>query len=100
MVSTLLAAELGGDLGVRVPDPATDWDGGESWGHAGYPVIPACDRLVYHWPGVMDSTVTESTGGQDSFRIMHRNDVIPGQSGGPFFVWWDGELTSLPWASR
>ena len=74
--------------------------GGEFWAHVGYPNDSGGDRPVYHGPGVMDSTVTESTGGQYSFRIMHRNDVISGQSGGPFFVWWDCELTSIPRASR
>jgi hypothetical protein len=71
---------------------STDWDGGEFWGHVGYPSDSGGDRPVYHGPGVMDSTVTESAGGRDSFRIMHRNDIIRGQSGGQFFGWWDGEV--------
>jgi hypothetical protein len=24
-------------------------------------------------------------------RALHRGDVWPGQSGGPFFAWWSGE---------
>ncbi len=35
--------------------------------------------------------VSESSGGRSSFRIMHRNDVRGGQSGGPYFGWWSGE---------
>jgi V8-like Glu-specific endopeptidase len=82
--------DLTGWMGSRAY--STDWDSGEFWGHVGYPTDSGGDRPVYHGPGVMDSTITESTGGRDSFRIMHRNDVIPGQSGGPFFGWWDGEV--------
>jgi V8-like Glu-specific endopeptidase len=82
--------DLTGWMGSRAY--STDWDGGEFWGHVGYPSDSGGDRPVYHGPGVMDSTVTESAGGRDSFRIMHRNDIIRGQSGGPFFGWWDGEV--------
>ena len=48
-------------------------------------------RPVYTSNGVMDSTVNESFGGRDSLRIMHRNDLRTGQSGGPYFGWWQGE---------
>lgn len=82
--------DLTGWMGTR--GYSTDWDGGAYWAHVGYPSDSGGDRPIYHGPGVMDSTVTESTGGRDSFRIMHENDVIPGQSGGPFFGWWDGEV--------
>ncbi len=67
--------DLTGWMGSR--GYSTDWDGGEYWAHVGYPSDSGGDRPVYHGPGVMDSTVTESTGGRDSFRIMHRNDVTP-----------------------
>lgn len=84
--------DLTGWMGSR--GYSTDWDGEPYWAHVGYPNdVGGGDRPVYHGPGTMDSTVTESSGGRDSFRVMHRNDVIPGQSGGPYFGWWDGE----PW---
>ena len=35
--------------------------------------------------------MSESSGGRNSFRVMHRNDLTPGQSGGPYFGWWTGE---------
>ena len=38
-------------------------------------------------------TEQESTGGHDSYLIDHDIDVIPGQSGEPYFGWWSGE----PW---
>jgi hypothetical protein len=73
---------------------STDWDGDAYWGHVGYPNdMGSGKRPIFQGSCVMDSTVTESSGGRDAFRIMHRNDVIPGQSGGPYFGWWDGE----PW---
>jgi V8-like Glu-specific endopeptidase len=73
---------------------STDWDGGAFWAHVGYPSdLGSGSRPVFHGNGVMDNTVTESSGGRDSFRIMHQNDVIPGQSGGPYFGWWEDE----PW---
>jgi V8-like Glu-specific endopeptidase len=61
-------------------------------GTRGYSGDSGGDRPIYHGPGVMDSTAVESTGGRDAFRIMHENDVFRGQSGGPFFGWWDGEV--------
>ncbi|MFJ9642837.1 trypsin-like serine peptidase [Streptomyces sp. NPDC101206] len=73
---------------------STDWDAKPLWGHVGYPFdIGSGVRPVYHPRGVMDRTVAESTAGRDSYRIVHRNDAVGGQSGGPFFGWWDGD----PW---
>jgi V8-like Glu-specific endopeptidase len=72
---------------------ATPWNGGAYWGHVGYPSdMAGGQRPSFHGPGVMDSTFTQSLGGRDSFGIRHRNDVWPGQSGGPFFGWWTGEV--------
>jgi hypothetical protein len=72
---------------------STSWNGGSYWGHVGYPGdMSGGTRPAFHGPGVMDSTFTQSLGGRDSFGIRHRNDVWPGQSGGPFFGWWDGEV--------
>jgi V8-like Glu-specific endopeptidase len=72
---------------------STAWNGGSYWGHVGYPGdMAGGQRPAFHGPGVMDSTFTESLGGRDSFGIRHRNDVWPGQSGGPFFGWWSGQV--------
>jgi len=83
--------ELTGWMGSR--GYSTSWDGGAYWGHIGYPGdMAGGQRPAFHGPGVMDSTFTQSLGGRDSLGIRHRNDVWPGQSGGPFFGWWEGEV--------
>jgi hypothetical protein len=72
---------------------STSWNSGSYWGHVGYPGdMAGGQRPAFHGPGVMDSTFTQTLGGRDSFGIRHRNDVWPGQSGGPFFGWWQGEV--------
>jgi V8-like Glu-specific endopeptidase len=72
---------------------STSWDGGSYWGHIGYPGdMSGGTRPAFHGPGVMDSTFTQSLGGRNSFGIRHRNDVWPGQSGGPYFGWWAGQV--------
>jgi V8-like Glu-specific endopeptidase len=69
-----------------------DWNGQAVWGHVGYPFdIGSASRPVYHGDGIMDSTVPESLGGHDAVRVVHRNDAVDGQSGGPYFGWWEGE---------
>ena len=73
---------------------STAWDGGNYWGHVGYPSdLAGGSRPAFIGYQAMDSTFTRTIGGRDSFGIKHRIDVIPGQSGGPYFGWWDGE----PW---
>lgn len=68
------------------------WNGGSYWSHIGYPGdIGGGMRPVYTTNGVMDSTVGETSGGRSALRIMHRNDVMRGQSGGPYFGWWSGD---------
>jgi V8-like Glu-specific endopeptidase len=92
-VVCVLSSQLGdstGWLGAR--GYLAEWNGQVRWAHIGYPFdIGAGVRPVYTTNGVMDSTVNESSGGRNSFRVMHRNDVTPGQSGGPYFGWWSGE---------
>jgi hypothetical protein len=83
--------DLTGWMGSR--SYSISWDGGSYWAHVGYPGdMAGGQRPAFHGPGVMDSTFTESLGGRDSFGIRHRNDVWPGQSGGPFFGWWPGQV--------
>ncbi len=73
---------------------SADWNGGAYWAHIGYPSdMGSGVRPTFHGDGVMDSTISESTSGRTSFRIMHRNDYWFGQSGGPAFGWWADE----PW---
>lgn len=73
---------------------SSDWNGGAYWAHVGYPGdLGGGTRPTFHGDGVIDSTISESSGGRNSFRMMHQNDYWFGQSGGPAFGWWDGE----PW---
>ncbi len=70
------------------------WDGGSYWGHVGYPSDLAGGQqpaFIGYQPFI--DTETESTGGRNSYLIDHDIDVIPGQSGGPYFGWWGSE----PW---
>lgn len=84
--------EITGWMGSRAY--SSDWNGGAYWAHIGYPSdLGGGDRPIFHGDGVMDSTISESSGARNSFRIMHQNDYWNGQSGGPAFGWWDGE----PW---
>jgi V8-like Glu-specific endopeptidase len=81
-----------GWMGSRGYD--TSWDKGDYWGHIGYPQdISGGTRPAFiGW----QSFITEQSaplGGRSSLRIQHEIDVIPGQSGGPFFGVWSGE----PW---
>jgi len=71
-----------------------DWNGGDYWAHVGYPGDMASgQRPAFIGYQHFDSTNDESTGGRDSYQIVHKIDVFPGQSGGPYFGWWSGE----PW---
>ncbi len=84
--------EVTGWMGSR--GYSTDWDGGNYWGHVGYPSdLAGGSRPAFVGYQAMDSTFTRTIGGRDSYGIKHRIDVIPGQSGGPYFGWWDNE----PW---
>jgi V8-like Glu-specific endopeptidase len=73
---------------------STSWNGGAYWAHVGYPQdLAGGRRPAFIGSGAMDSTFTRTVGGRDSFGIRHQIDVIPGQSGGPYFGFWSGE----PW---
>ncbi len=73
---------------------SSSWNGGAYWAHVGYPGdLGSSTRPTFHGDGVIDSTVSESSGGRTSLRMMHRNDYWFGQSGGPAFGWWANE----PW---
>ena len=81
-----------GYMGSRGYDP--NWDGGAYWGHVGYPqdLGGGQDPIFIGYQSFID-TESESSGGHDAYLIDHDIDVIPGQSGGPYFGWWSGE----PW---
>jgi V8-like Glu-specific endopeptidase len=81
--------DLTGWLGSRTY--ASSWNGGAYFAHVGYPFdIAGGRRPVFHGPGVIDSCPSESFGGRTGLRLLHQNDIEPGDSGGPFFGWWSG----------
>jgi V8-like Glu-specific endopeptidase len=92
-VVCVLSAQIGASTGwMGSREYSSAWNGQVRWAHIGYPSdIGSGVRPVYTTNGVMDSTVSETSGGRNSSRVMHRNDIVPGQSGGPYFGWWSGE---------
>lgn len=84
--------DVTGWMGSRGYDTA--WDGGDYWGHIGYPndLAGGSRPTFIGFQDFLDES-SASLGGRSSFRIRHQIDVIPGQSGGPYFGMWDGE----PW---
>ncbi|NML45429.1 hypothetical protein HHL11_16875 [Ramlibacter sp. G-1-2-2] len=65
------------------------WDGGAYWSHIGYPGdLTGGNRPTYQGGIPLDGYWWEF----DSHEAMsHYADAWPGQSGGPFFGWWNGE---------
>lgn len=81
--------DLTGWMGSRTYDDA--WDNGNYWSHIGYPGdLASGTRPSYQGGFSLNGDDTEPATNQ---AIYHTADVWPGQSGGPFFGWWDGE----PW---
>jgi hypothetical protein len=66
------------------------WDGGTYWSHIGYPGdLSAGNRPSFQNNISLDGAWYEF----DSHESMAtRADVWPGQSGGPYFGWWSGEV--------
>jgi V8-like Glu-specific endopeptidase len=64
------------------------WDGGAYWTHAGYPGdLTGGQRPTYQTSIALDGDFWTPDSHQ---RIEHQGDVWPGQSGGPFWGYWDG----------
>jgi V8-like Glu-specific endopeptidase len=78
---------LTGYMGAR--GYTDSWDGGAYWSHVGYPGdITGGNRPTFQNGIALDGAWWQF----DSHEAMsHRGDVWPGQSGGPFFGWWNGE---------
>lgn len=66
------------------------WDGLDAWQHMGYPGdLNSGRRPVF----VNRVTLDGDDAGDDAHQfIQHVADVFPGQSGGPFFGWWTGDV--------
>lgn len=68
------------------------WDGGAYWTHAGYPAdLTGLQRPTYQTGIALDGDFWSA---DDNESMSHKGDVWPGQSGGPFWGYWNG----LPYA--
>jgi V8-like Glu-specific endopeptidase len=80
--------DLCGWMGTRGYD--SGWNGQATWDHIGYPGdLGGGTRPCYQSSIAIDSTIGSSS---DEY-LAHKADIWPGQSGGPFFAWFDNE----PW---
>lgn len=65
------------------------WDDLAVWRHIGYPGdLANAQRPSYQRDIALDGSFWDR---EVHTRIFHQGDVWPGQSGGPFFAWWQGE---------
>ena len=77
--------ETTGWMGARGYDDA--WDSLDVWSHMGYPTdLNSGQRPTWQGGFRIDGT---DAGAQS---ILHQADVFPGQSGGPVFGFWDGDV--------
>ena len=77
--------ETTGWMGARGYDD--DWDSLAAWSHMGYPAdLNSGQRPT--WQGGFRVDGTDA----DAQSILHQADVFPGQSGGPVFGFWAGEV--------
>ena len=84
--------DVTGWMGSRSYD--SGWDNGDYWGHIGYPSdLGSASRPAFIGYQSFFGEDTGSAAGRNSYSIKHKIDVFPGQSGGPYFGWWDSE----PW---
>jgi len=67
-----------------------DWDTLEVWWHIGYPAdLTSMQRPVFQSWFALDGDDDQD----DAHQIVrHRADVFPGQSGGPMFGFWEGDV--------
>ena len=77
--------EQTGWMGARGYDD--DWDSLAAWSHIGYPGdLNSGQRPTFQGGFTVDGTDA------DAQELLHRADVFPGQSGGPVFGWWSGDV--------
>lgn len=66
------------------------WDSLAVWWHAGYPAdLTSMERPTFQSSFAMDGDDVQDDAHQV---IRHKADVFPGQSGGPMFGFWDGDV--------
>jgi V8-like Glu-specific endopeptidase len=80
--------ERTGWMGARSYSDA--WDGLTAWSHMGYPSdLNSGQRPCFQGGFPLDGSAAQPDAHQE---IQHKADVFPGQSGGPMFGWWDGDV--------
>ncbi|MEJ7738352.1 MAG: trypsin-like peptidase domain-containing protein [Chitinophagaceae bacterium] len=89
-VVVVLDRPLGNSIGFLGAKSYTDsWDGGAHWTHAGYPNdLTGTQRPIYQTGIALDGDFWSA---DDNESMTHKGDVWPGQSGGPFWGYWDGK---------
>jgi len=78
--------DICGWMGTRGYDGG--WNGLPDWSHIGYPQDIAGGTEPTFQNAI---SIDNNFGGSDDEYLAQKADVIPGQSGGPFFGWWAGE---------
>jgi V8-like Glu-specific endopeptidase len=74
-----------GWMGARGYDD--DWDDLDAWSHMGYPAdLNSGQRPTWQGGFRVDGTDAAAQS------ILHQADVFPGQSGGPVFGFWEGDV--------
>ena len=67
-----------------------DWDTNPNWWHIGYPQdLTSLSRPTFQRGITLDGDDDEDDAHE---HIYHQADVFPGQSGGPMFGFWDGDV--------
>ncbi len=79
--------DICGWMGTREHEDS--WSGLAVWSHIGYPG----DTSGGSRPTLQNDISINGTSGPDPTdeELLQQADVWPGQSGGPFFGWWNGE---------
>jgi V8-like Glu-specific endopeptidase len=88
-VVVVLDRTIGASTGWMGSKSYTDsWDGKPLWTHAGYPAdLTGTQRPTYQTGIALDG---DSGSADDNESMTHKADIWPGQSGGPFWAYWDG----------
>ena len=74
-----------GWMGTKVYDSA--WEGGQYWTLAGYPSAIAGGERPSYQQGI---SVLDDDNDGDAKELEHHGDATAGDSGGPFFGFWNG----------
>jgi V8-like Glu-specific endopeptidase len=90
-VVIVLDSRMGETTGWMGARGYTDtWDGLNAWSHMGYPGdLNNGQRPSFQGGFPLDGSAAEP---DEHEELEHRADVWPGQSGGPVFGWWDGDV--------